>query len=989
MNMNNLFDLVCTCCDRRRIEDYIIPRLNKRKNVDMMQILLNRPKNVDSQVLIQFMYILSGSRSFMLTTENSGENSTGELIKKIKVVLAQSLPRAFHHIEFSRHLNQQSLMKPLEIGQISRTGDDVSAGQSSLKNNQNLTAIYKESIGLLNDDSLRPIVRFNFARMAISNLICNNLGTNSASNNQAASLSASGMSASTLNTENMNRAISKSIFRWENANDAMQSDVDDSDEIQLDHNLNLEMRLCEGLLRSKGEKNQLDILIYTIGLGRLALSLNTRKPDEYVFVCIKHLLEIINDTCPSSSSEPNENYSDDWNQFCCDMARRELSLISKNINMQSLLTEFEEQVCEIVADSVFKNIQTVCERSISRQNYISTSSYLQSANQLLRGILKVFNYTDSTGFIRTYQRYLVPFLIHRATQVSSDELVNKSNKRIISKSIEFLARKLNSNVNSLIEDTFPYIFTYTTLHSKLIGHVFQYITNDIGLDIDKLINYNKQKILNELLSKCGQNKYKQDVWHSVCVLTAVNTEEATAIVSAQIDDRRIIKSIESTLLAVLVHFDMCLLKSSINLKEKCQVLESLNVLMGMLGPQLITQVRYKLMTTLKLAMKQCSRLSELNCKLWDTFLRNIDKTALGAILNQVSVNLLQLLEQQPYKISKIFEYLIIQNKEHLQPSFNELYFLPTEHPCLQQVNKELRKYTDMKYIIDQINATSNGINTNSSSNSIKALIYLIKQYVKGAMHENADLRVKALEKLYSLLKDKNTEIIFLIERQENVQIISEIMIALLNGCRDSDDRVKILCGSCFGEIGAIDPAYFMTSINAETDNNNGDQNPNSSMVKKVQNSTFQALNSTSSVNTTSNTTINSSIHHSSSSTILMSSTELLMNPSLVSDDSTEFSENFSYSLIIELSKAYLAARNTHEQDSASYAIQECLKIYGCSLTSGASSVQNTKLWNSFPDYFKEILIPLQTSKYEIQSFDNLGLLKTPIILSECKTYEEW
>ena len=134
-----------------------------------------------------------------------------------------------------------------------------------------------------------------------------------------------------------------------------------------------------------------------------------------------------------------------------------------------------------------------------------------------------------------------------------------------------------------------------------------------------------------------------------------------------------------------------------------------------------------------------------------------------------------------------------------------------------------------------------------------------------------------------------------------------------------------------------------------------------------------------------------------------------MNPSLVSEDSVEFSEQFSHSLIIELSKAYLAARNTHEQDSASYAIQECLKIYGCSststpvCTSSSSSytssssttsslnikIQNTKLWNSFPDYFKEILIPLRTSKYEIQSFDNLGSLKTPIILCESKSYEEW
>ena len=285
---------------------------------------------------------------------------------------------------------------------------------------------------------------------------------------------------------------------------------------------------------------------------------------------------------------------------------------------------------------------------------------------------------------------------------------------------------------------------------------------------------------------------------------------------------------------------------------------------------------------------------------------------------------------------------------------------------------------------------------NANSSSIKALIYLIKQYLKGAMHENADLRVKALEKLYTLLREKNSEIVFLIERQENTQIISEIMLALLNGCRDSDHRVKLLCGSCLGEIGAIDPANFM--ILAINQINNGSGLNTSSSNTSLLNSSL-ASNSSKIKPSINSPVVNASLSNTSlsssmASPSLMSSTaDLLMNPSLVSDDSNEFSENFSHSLIIELSKAYLAARNTHEQDSASYAIQECLKIYGCSLSSsvanGPNKLQNVKLWNSFPDYFKEILIPLQTSKYEIQSFDNLGSLKIPIILTESKTYEEW
>ena len=166
----------------------------------------------------------------------------------------------------------------------------------------------------------------------------------------------------------------------------------------------------------------------------------------------------------NEESTPDENL-DEWSQLTSALAQRELLLISKKLNMQELLAEFEEKVCEIVSDTIYNTIEMVCTRSMSRQNFISTSHYLQSANHSLKNILKVFNYIDSCGFIRTYQRYLVPYLTHRAT-------CENTNYKIITKSIEFLSRKLNTNITKLVEDTFPYIFTYTTLHSNEIGNFF-------------------------------------------------------------------------------------------------------------------------------------------------------------------------------------------------------------------------------------------------------------------------------------------------------------------------------------------------------------------------------------------------------------------------------------------------------------------------------------------------------------------------------------
>lgn len=903
--MTDYFTLLCSCCEKAYLDSVVLPKLMKRKNSDHIQMLMNRPKLVDSQVLMKFVHILSGNRGF-------GDSNDEFQIAEIKSNFLLNLDRVLNHLEFGRKLNQQVL----NSNEFCNPNAYPPSSNSVQFNSANLTMIYKVVLNLLSDDSLDARVKLQFAQDSISKLISQNYCT------QILSQDSKNMDKQIFNEESILKAMSTSIQALSNPSD------------QLDHNFNLEIQLCEGLLKSKSSNNLVDLYIFTLGLAKFAL--NLKRPDEYLFICVKHLIEII-----------DSNQNDEFASLAKSLAQRQLFMLSKKVNIQDLLREFEEKVCEIIAETVFNSIKRCLFLSAS-----GGSSYLQSANQSLKNVLKVFNYADSCGFIRTYQRYLVPFLTHRA--VENTEICYKT----ITKALEFLSRKLNSNVTKLIEDNFPHIFTYTTLNSNEIAQVFHYITDQVCLDIDKLINYNKQKVFNQLLSRCGNPKYKLKVWQAICVLTAKDSDEATQLVTMQIDDKRIIKSIEPCLLAVLLHFDMCLLKSSINLKEKCQVLESLNVLMATLGNQFVTQVRYKLMTTLKLAMQQCSKLSELNCKLWDTFLRNVDKTALGPILNQVSVNLLQLLDSQPYKISKIFEYLIVQNKDHLHSYFNELYFIP-ENNCLIQVNQTLKKYTDVKYMTDL-----NNLNQNYGNNSSKGFVYLIKQYLKGALHENADLRVKALEKLYALLKEKGSQIVQLIERQENSQIIAEILIALLNGCRDTDQRAKILFGSCLGEIGAIDPANVPV---------------NSSIGSLLNQQTKDSLNSSKKQNSSENTS-------QLLSQSVLSSSELLLDPSLIGEDSNEFSENFSYSLIVELSKAYLAARNTHEQDSASYAIQECLKIYECS---GSTKIQNMKLWNSFPDHFKEILTPLRSSKYEIQSFDNLGALRTPIILNECKIYEEW
>jgi len=73
---------------------------------------------------------------------------------------------------------------------------------------------------------------------------------------------------------------------------------------------------------------------------------------------------------------------------------------------------------------------------------ITSSSYLQNANFSLKDVLRVFNLVDSNAFTRNYQRFLVPYLIYKTTNT---EISAELNYKVITKSLEFLARKINGN----------------------------------------------------------------------------------------------------------------------------------------------------------------------------------------------------------------------------------------------------------------------------------------------------------------------------------------------------------------------------------------------------------------------------------------------------------------------------------------------------------------------------------------------------------------
>ncbi|ELT94946.1 hypothetical protein CAPTEDRAFT_164972 [Capitella teleta] len=207
--------------------------------------------------------------------------------------------------------------------------------------------------------------------------------------------------------------------------------------------------------------------------------------------------------------------------------------------------------------------------------------------------------------------------------------------------------------------------------------------------------------------------------------------------------------------------------------------------MRFMGSEHISRVRIRLMTTLKIGLKfQTDGFPQLCCSAWDCFVHMLDSSALGPLLSQIVVGLLPLLKTAPLDAAKIFTFLIIENRNSLEPFFYELYFMP-DIPELEEINSVLNKVL------------------HGRSRDVKTQFQFL---VKGVSHESPEVRLLALSKLFNLLQENQSAIHQMLLGSESVDpVISQMVNTLLHGCREADPKIRTLYGKCLGELGAIDP----------------------------------------------------------------------------------------------------------------------------------------------------------------------------------------
>ncbi|XP_032809792.1 serine/threonine-protein kinase ATR [Petromyzon marinus] len=448
----------------------------------------------------------------------------------------------------------------------------------------------------------------------------------------------------------------------------------------------------------------------------------------------------------------------------------------RGISPQALFSQFKKPICQFLAKSMHDSQQTASSEPLPEER--------EASPDVLSEVASVFDFPDLTHFLNKTLRYLLTFLVAKATPASATLM-------------GLLAQQLHLGSREALLTNFKYIFSHlvcccskTQLEAALL-----FVQKETEIELGSLLRQDFQSLHNELLLRLGES-YRQ-VFNGLAMLASFSSSEAAQHVCGDISSsQQMAEYLQPRLLGILAFFNLQLLSSGTSMEDKKKTLNSLMSLMELMGSKHVTSVRVKMMTTLRTGLRYQDDFPRLCCKAWDCFVRCLELTCLGPLLSQITVALLPLMTREPKNVACIFHYMIVENRNAVQDYLHEVYFMP-DHP-------------DLGPILDVLNAYSKEQSRSAD------LVAELQRLMRSVQHENLQIRIHALSRLRHTLYQNQGKLMKYAWESETVEpVISHLVTVLLEGCHDADLSARLLFGECLGELGAIDPGRLDLSASCQ------------------------------------------------------------------------------------------------------------------------------------------------------------------------------
>ncbi|RZC32904.1 serine/threonine-protein kinase ATR, partial [Asbolus verrucosus] len=419
-----------------------------------------------------------------------------------------------------------------------------------------------------------------------------------------------------------------------------------------------------------------------------------------------------------------------------------------NTTTSEIYKQYKQEICEIIVH--------LCAVNQALLKYpLSTS---------LCKISVTLEFYNSKNFVLRECQYLLPFFVSKIIRMEA-----------VGKLIEEVALMVNLNLADLLASIYGNIFLHVFLNESKddFKQSMLYLERTTGLSGSALRKRNLWVILNELLLNFHDKKDKV-----LLALRLLSTEEGENNFNSVQD------YLQSRFLGLLQHFDFKLMTKNNN--KKSTVLLSLADLFKYMGPKHIGPLRFKIIAMLRTA--DCGGFPELNCEVWNAFIRSCDVESLGPQLATIFVSILPLIRTCPKQINDIFKYLVIDNERSTNEFIKDLFFIDDpkiDNSVVLVIKKHLKSFEDC---------------------SFKDKMKLFLKYVS---HETLEVRVRSLKHLKLLMEKNREELDQMILGYNGIDpVIVELIDILTSGCREKDADLKLACGEVIGELGAVEPSHL-------------------------------------------------------------------------------------------------------------------------------------------------------------------------------------
>lgn len=522
-----------------------------------------------------------------------------------------------------------------------------------------------------------------------------------------------------------------------------------------------------------------------------------RELDEFVESIMEKFCAILDDALENSKESQHITLLSTAKQFArvhIDEAERRICNIfiitmihhkaSYNANAEALFAY--QEVAEFAGLTPRKLYTRYKKEVISLMMRLAGKNYLEISNNLLSSLRKV---TESIGFpgVREFFEHdgelAVCCLVPMALDVPEID--------IFFAEIAYLTTK----DEKMFQDYFRYIFPYIFFNEgpergiKCLKKIEQ-ITKQ---PLKELVSFNHIVIFRELFI------YFHD--HTETVLTCL---ELISQFDLEFKGEKSFKTkqdiamyLKSNLHGVLVLLDTNL-GPTVDQSTQKAALSSLGSLMKYMGPEHLSPLRFKILTSLRTSLGLTRPgFKKLSCYAWDCFIRNIPMKDLGPLLSTIVVSMIPLIRTCRKEVMEILKFIFIEKQKEALPYMSEVFFIE-----------------DLK-VDDNITEI---VMTQIEKSMPKKFEHQLAMWLERIRHETHEVEFKALNHLQIFLKNNRNDLNTMILKETNAHpLIGELLDTLLAGCQDKKEKIRLKCGECIGELGAVDPSLRGRKISTRND----------------------------------------------------------------------------------------------------------------------------------------------------------------------------